>query len=154
MQSPSIIEALDPVHDVGAGLVAGSICLSMHTFDLECLEEALHRSVVPDIALAAHRLLHPVLRQAMAVCVTRILHPTIRMRDQTRSWPTTEVRHRQRIAYQLRRHARRHRPANQATTAQVEHGGEVEPAFRGGDVADVSGPDAIRSLRLKLPIHQ
>ena len=40
--------------------------------------------------------------------------------------PAAEIRHRQRITHQLRRHAGCHRPANDAASPAVEHGSKVK----------------------------
>jgi hypothetical protein len=50
-----VVEALDVIEHIGFGFVAGPIDLAGDALGLQLGEEALHRSIVPDIAGAAHR---------------------------------------------------------------------------------------------------
>lgn len=54
MPSDGIVEPLDVVEHVCAGLVAGAVGPSPDALGLERGEEALHRRVVPDVSRAAH----------------------------------------------------------------------------------------------------
>ena len=43
-----------------------------------------------------------------------------------------------------------HRPADHLARCQIEHRGQVEPAFTGRDVGDVGQPDLVRRTRLEV----
>jgi hypothetical protein len=55
MQAAGIVEALDILEEVSAGLGAGAINPMVNPFGLEAVKEALHWRVVQTIAFAAHR---------------------------------------------------------------------------------------------------
>ena len=65
------------------------------------------------------------------------------MMQQRVRFAATPDRHDQGIGDQLCRHARVHRPANDATGEQVNDHSHVEPAFRRPDIGEVSDPFAI-----------
>ncbi|SSP03654.1 Uncharacterised protein [Acinetobacter pittii] len=50
-----IVEALDVSEQVSPRLVSGGVDAVMNAFGLEGVEEALHRGIVPAVALSAHR---------------------------------------------------------------------------------------------------
>ena len=50
----AVVEALDPVDDVQAGLGPSVVAYLVGPIDLQCLEEALHRGVVPAFATPSH----------------------------------------------------------------------------------------------------
>ena len=58
-----------------------------------------------------------------------------------------EPGHGQRIRYDVRRHARLLRPANNFAVEQIEHDGQVEPALMGPQVGDIRRPDLIGCRR-------
>src|SRR5215472_12308888 len=55
MQAAGIVEALDILEEVSAGLGAGAINPMVNPLGLQAVKEALHRRVVQTIAFAAHR---------------------------------------------------------------------------------------------------
>lgn len=57
--------------------------------------------------------------------------------------------HCQCVAHQIRRHSRLDRPADHFAVEQVEHHGQVQPAFVSPDVVDVARPDFVRRRRRK-----
>jgi hypothetical protein len=68
-----IVEAFDPVNDVEAGLGTGFVPELIDAFDLQRLEEALHRGIVPAVGPAAHRLQHSEILDQSSVAITRVL---------------------------------------------------------------------------------
>ena len=54
VQATGIVEALDVLEQIAPGLVAGSVDPVVDPLGLQRVEEALHRGVVPAVALAAH----------------------------------------------------------------------------------------------------
>ena len=57
--------------------------------------------------------------------------------------------HAQGVGYELGAHVVGHGVADQATGAEIEHGGQVEPALVGADVGDVPSPRHIRCPRVE-----
>src|SRR4051812_43915196 len=57
----------------------------------------------------------------------------------------TPDRHHQRIGDELRSHRRTHRPADDTTREQIDHGRNVEPSLRCPDVGEVCDPAAVGS---------
>ena len=52
---PAVVEALDEAEHIPPGLGAVVVDAMMDALGLEGVEEALHRGIVPAVALAAHR---------------------------------------------------------------------------------------------------
>ena len=53
MLSLSIVEQFDVLEHVRLGGLSGKVAFAVNPFGLQLAEEALHRSVVPAVALAA-----------------------------------------------------------------------------------------------------
>ncbi len=96
-----IVEAFDPVNDVESRFGASCVSKLIDTFDLQCLEEALHRRVVPAIGPAAHRLQHPEISNQLPVAITRVLAAAVRMQDQPRPRFAAPIGGLQRLADQI-----------------------------------------------------
>jgi len=54
MPTPWIVEPLDVVKHIGSRLIACAVPRSVRSFHLQRREEALHRGIVPTLALPAH----------------------------------------------------------------------------------------------------
>jgi len=67
MQAPMIVKAFDPIDDVQASLSSGFVLELIDALDLQRLEEAFHRCVVPAVAPVTHRLQHPEIVEQLAV---------------------------------------------------------------------------------------
>ena len=63
-------------------------------------------------------------------------------------------RHPERVVGQFRRHARRHRPADDPPRPHVHQDGQVEPALMGPHVGDVREPHLVRPARGEVAAHQ
>jgi hypothetical protein len=87
MQAVSIVETFDILEDVSPSVAARVVIAFCDEFAFQRRKEALHRRVVPAVALAAHRTDHAVLLQPVAVAVGRILHAAIGVLDGTRRGP-------------------------------------------------------------------
>ena len=77
MSPPGIIEALDVIKHVGFGLVSRAVRFGRREFGLERGEEALHRSIAPDIASSAHATGHTVVGQEPLKGLVGVLAPPI-----------------------------------------------------------------------------
>jgi hypothetical protein len=62
--------------------------------------------------------------------------------------------HLERVEHQLRGKARRHRPADDAAAAGVEHDRQIEEAGPGRNVCDVGHPQLVRPLRREVTRYQ
>ena len=69
-----------------------------------------------------------------------------------RATPTPN-RHDQRVCHELRGHSGLHRPADDSPRVQVEHRGDVQPAFRRPEVGEVGDPFLVRRVRLELAVQ-
>src|SRR4051812_16792837 len=56
MQALLIVEPFDPIDDVELGNRPGFVTKKMDTLDLQRLEKAFHRCVIPTVGSPAHRL--------------------------------------------------------------------------------------------------
>src|SRR3954463_1789576 len=79
MQAASVVPALEELEYVSPGFIACLVVALLDELAFQRGIEALHRRVVPAIALAAHRAQHAVLLQPLAVVTRCELHPAVRM---------------------------------------------------------------------------
>ena len=77
MSPPGIIEVLDVIKHAGFGLVSRAVQFGRREFGLERGEEALHRSIAPDIASSAHATGHTVVGQEPLKGLIGVLEPPI-----------------------------------------------------------------------------
>jgi hypothetical protein len=139
-----IVEALDVIEHVSFGFVTRAIGFALGSFGLQRGEEALHRRrVVPHVARPAHAADHAMIDQQALELLAGVLAALVGMMQQGVRFAATPDRHDQGIGDKLCRHARAHRPANDATGEQVNDHSYVEPAFRRPDIGEVSDPFAI-----------
>jgi hypothetical protein len=73
MQTLSVVEAFDPTDDLQARVRPCGIPLRMDQLDLQGLEEAFHRRVVPTVSTPAHRLDHLEVVKELSVGVAGVL---------------------------------------------------------------------------------
>ena len=67
---------------------------------------------------------------------------------------TFEPRHAQRADDDVTRHVRAQAPADHLTAEQVDHHGQEQPAFVGGDVRDIARPALVWLCHGELPVEQ
>src|SRR5215203_597594 len=79
MQAPPIVPALQELEDISPRLIARQVVALLDEFTLQRGIEALHRRIVPAIALAAHGAQHAVLLQPLAVLTRCKLHSAVRV---------------------------------------------------------------------------
>ena len=113
--APGIVEALDVVEHVGSGFVTRAIGFARRALGLERGEEALHRRVVPHVARPAHAADHAMIDQQALELLAGVLAALVGMMQQGVRFAATPDRHDQGIGDKLCRHARAHRPADDAT---------------------------------------
>jgi hypothetical protein len=82
--------------------------------------------------------------EKVGVTTTGILAAAIAMEDQAGGGRPIGPCHVERAAGQLRRDRLTHGPAHDAPAEQVQHRGQVQPAFAGRDIGHVAGPDGVR----------
>lgn len=122
--------------------------------DFERAPQALCHRVVSAVALAAHGAAHAVALQGVLELVAAVLAAAVAVQDQPRLGMPAEPRHEQCIEHQLGFHTRLHRPAHHLAAEQIDHDGQVQPAFVSGNVGDVAGPRAIGRRRLEVAPQQ
>src|SRR5271170_9067 len=82
-------------------------------------------------------------REEVGVATAGVLAAAIAMEDQARGGRPAMPRHVERAAGQLRCDRLAHRPAHDAAAEQIEHHGQVQPAFASRDIGHVAGPDRV-----------
>ncbi len=72
------------------------------------------------------------------------------------SFPRTALKqaHLQRVDDQAAMHVRPHRPAHHLAAEQVDHHGQEQPAFLGGDIRDVTRPRLVGRGRSEVAVQQ
>src|SRR6266853_5526938 len=93
MEPGSIVEAFDVGKNIALGVCSCCVFPVMDEFGLEGVEEALHRSIVVAVSLAAHRGSDSGGLQARAIVVRGILDAAIGMMDKPRGRPLSLYRH-------------------------------------------------------------
>ena len=150
MQSPPVVEPLDPVEDGLACRSARRPRLAVDQFRLEGRHETLGQRVVVTVSGTAHRRGHAVLGEQCLIGARRILAAAIRVMDQRSRWPAPDERHGQRITGQFPAQMLRHRPPHDPTRAGIKDHRQIQPAFPGRDVGDVADPQLIELLDSEL----
>jgi hypothetical protein len=105
------------------------------------MEAALRHRVLPTGALPAHTRLYLVLAQELPRARSAILTATVRVHAQPRCGLPLLERHRSRLGHQLCPHRVSHGPPDHSPRAQIQDGGERQPACawrQGGHVPNVS----------------
>ena len=82
----------------------------------------------------------------LAVRLAGVLAAAIRMVEQPAGGPSLMQRHAQGVQRQARFQAFAHRPTHEPAAAEIEHARQIQPAFLGGHVGDVSRPHFVGSL--------
>src|SRR5690349_13766878 len=140
MTPARIVEALDEVKDRHPSLRLRPEAPAVDELALERGEERLAQRIVVGVAHRAHRRLDTDLTAAEAKRDGRVLASLVRVVDDVRR-STLLDGHVQRVEHELGAEMGRHRPADDATTPNVEHDGEVEEPSPGGDVRDIGDPE-------------
>ena len=124
------------------GLTDRFKALAVQPFHLQRAEQRLRAGVVPAVALAAHRRRDGILFEHLVEVVAGVLAAAIAMKDQlvVSIWTALEPGHLQGVDDQVAPHIGLHRPAHHTATEQIDHYGQKQPAFLGGNVGDVAGP--------------
>ena len=154
MQALAVVEHLDVLEGRGLHRSRVAEALPVDPLILEAVEPALGRRVIPAVPLAAHRADHAVFLQLVLEGVAGVLAAPVGVMHQPRGRLPAEPGHGQRIGHDVRRHARFQRPADDLAVEQIQHDGQVEPAFIGPQVGDVGRPDLIRCGRGEVPLQQ
>ncbi len=123
-------------------------------FHLQRMEEAFGTRIVITVAPGAHATPQLVPGDQRLIGAGALLAAAITMDDDA-AWPLTLPQgHLQRITDQVSRHALRHRPADHPAGIQVNHDGQVQPAFVRPQVGHVTGPGLIRGGHPKVLLEQ
>ena len=154
MTATRIVEAIDVLED-------GQLCISAFVpwpppdqLCLDRLEEGLDSGVVIAVALAAHRYPESVLAQKLLIIVRTVLAATVGVVNATLGRLPQRHSHLQRSDRQVVLHPVAHRPANDTPGMQIEDDRQVEPAFSGPHIADVTGPLLVRLICMEIPVQQ
>lgn len=107
------------------------------------MEEALHRRVVVTVPSAAHRGGRADRGELIDISPGGILRSVIGVMHESayRSLPLGG--HHQRSERQFGPHVIAHRPSHDLARCQIEHGGQIQPAFAGRDIADIGQSHAV-----------
>lgn len=113
----------------------------LYEFNLEGVEEALHRVTTPG---AAHRGRRADRSQMVDIGAGRVLRPAIGVTDETVTRPFPLSSHHHGRKPQFGPHMIAHRPADYLAGCQLEYGYQMQPPFFGRDIGDVGEPNRIR----------
>src|SRR6202451_285748 len=149
-----IVEDLDVLEDLGAGIVAGVENVVADQLFLQCREEAFGHGVVPTVALAAHALTYPVSPEPTAEGVAGVLRAAVAMEDELQLRSPKPHRGSQGVAHERCRHALGQAPANNLARVKVQDDRQVHPALARPDVRDVADPYRVGLLGMEVSLEQ
>lgn len=95
------------------------------------------------VAFSTHRAGHAKFLGLVSKRMAGVLATTSRMTQNTQSRPPAELSHRQHFYYDVGRHKRLERPANDFTIEQIKNDRQLQPTFVGPELGDVRRPDEI-----------
>ena len=144
----------DPVDHLILGQTPRAEAHTVEPFNFQRAKQRLGHSVVPAIALAAHRVFHFERGDELAVIVAGILAAAIRVEDQAGCRVSAEPGHAQGVHHQRARHALAHRKADYQPIEQIDHHGKIEPALFGPDIGDGACPDLVRCVHGEVACQQ
>ena len=137
MQTLAIVPSFDEFKDGRASLGSRGEGLA-GTFGFERAEKALHDRIVKAISDTAHTDLAVIIRQSLLIGFAGVLTALIRMMQQARRGLTPQHGHLQGLFHQRSLHVIGHGPAHDLARKQVHDRRQVQPAFGGVDVGDIS----------------
>ena len=112
MFSLPIVIRFDVLKDSVFSDASSQVSFSVHEFDFQRVEKALHRSIVITVGSAAHAAAQAVVPDQSLIALRTILAATIRVNDRALGEAAAEQCHGQCITDQLLRHASAHRPTH------------------------------------------
>jgi hypothetical protein len=140
--------------DFGAGVVA-VIVFGHFEFGLDGPEAGFHEGVVVAVSGAAHALLAGGSAENISIVVAGVLSAAIAVMNQTRRRLATGNGFTEGVADEFFGHAFRERPADDASRAEIEQGGEIgEAVDLQGQVGDVGEPDSIEERGGSRPLQE
>ena len=152
MPAHRVVEQLDVVEHIRPRLVPGRVDLALHSLPLEQLEEALGHGVVVAVSATTHAADHLVILQESLPLAAGELAALIGVQHQAGRRFATPYRRQERLHHHIAVQRRPHRPAHHLSREQVDHHGQVQPAFVRAQVGDVRHPVRVGFRRLELPI--
>ncbi len=117
-------------------------------------QKTLHGSIVETLSFSAHGLPDPCSSQDFAVFLTCILTAAIRMIDEPGTGTSPSQSHPEGRAAQIRLHVLVHGPADNFPACHILDGHHMQPAFIRGTIGDVSQPDRVGRVAVKLLLQQ
>ena len=151
---PRIVEAVDVFEDRHFSLAPRFPRVPPNQFSLDGFEERLDRCIIIAITLAAHGYFEAMLAQDFLVVMRAVLAAPIRVVNAA-LWRSSERNsHVQSTYCQVAFHAIAHRPADDAPRMQVQDHRQVQPAFTGPDIADVTCLFLVWRFRHEVTIQQ
>jgi len=147
------VEPLDVVKHVGLGGIERWVLMPVDALALEHPEEAFAGRVVATVADGTHRARQRVLLQEALLVAALELTAAVRMQnDGARVLPVPD-RHLDGPDHHLPILPVMHRPADDELAEQVEHDTQVQLAFAGLELGDVSDPLGIRLQRCEVTLE-
>ncbi len=150
----TIIEDFDVLEAASLHVGVGSVANAMYPPVLEAVEPAFRRRVIPAVSLAAHRADHAVHLELVLKVMAGVLATPVGVVHQSRCWTLAEPGDGQCIGHDIRSHPRLERPAHNFAVEQVEHDGQVQPAFVSPQVGNVRRPGLVGGRRREVSAKQ
>jgi hypothetical protein len=154
MAALTIIKYFNVVKNVSPSFSACSIFETIYPFRLQGVEEALHWSIVPTVALTAHTANKVVSLEFVLIVFTGILAASVRVMDDPIGLWIIADSHRQSIQCEFTFHSVAHGPTHDTTWSKIHDGRKVKPSFGSENIGDISQPNPVRFFDIKITIEQ
>ena len=153
MLAHRVVEPLDVVEHVRAGLFPGPVDLAAGSLRLQGREEALHGRVVPALPAPAHAAGDALGLEQLLELVTGVLAALVRVVHQGAGFAAPPQGHEQGVADHLGLHGVAHGPTHDTPRVQVHDRCGIQQAFCRPDVGEVRCPLLVRPIGLEVPLQ-
>lgn len=154
MKVLSIVKDFDIVKDVRASLLPCQKSSAVYQFGFQRGKEALDDGIVIAVGASAHTEGDSMVSQQSKIATGSILSALVRMMKELRAIRLSLLEcHVQSTTSQVLRHRFVHSPTDNATRTNIKNNRQVEPAFMGRDVGEVTGSLAIGGSDSKVALQ-
>ena len=129
VQTPTIIVYFYVFENLFLRLLACRESFSMDGLDLQAVVPALHGRIVKTVTLLTHAGDEAMGLQEAPIVMRAVLAAAVGVEDNTAGPLAPPQCHAQGIAGEFRRHPFRHGPPHDLAGVEVEHHGQIQPAF-------------------------
>ena len=145
MEASAVVKHFNKLKDGLTSFGSGFEVAAVDQLVLEGAPEGFHGGIIVAVTFAAHGSDGLGLVECVAVVVTGVLDAAVGMKHQAGRGLTMSQGHAPSGQNQFGVDVFAHGPAGEPAAVKVQNAGQIEPAFLGGDIGDVTEPDLVGS---------